>query len=325
VQYEAQLGHFIAQHPLTISCAQALIQACWRYFQVRARWTAKSPSQQPLEFGRLLQRCSLPLTDKYTGRVGEGVAQIRRVYQGQANVREMMAHLWAFNTKHFCADLVGPEKLPDALSIAHEAGLNTAEIEAMIAEAVAYNGISSNESALDPKDDFVKMPWHPVRQLQEATRLPNPLAENGDIWSRQTRRQFVSEGGIFSPMELRLKSGLGAVYVPWLDARRQWLPNETHPFVKTARQAQLPLGTGLSGMTMQFIQLARILNVGPDEYVRLACLGYLLSTKSHSFYEIMAVGEFFGCEYEAGNYHILAPLSPQEIVRYCGVAPKIRP
>jgi hypothetical protein len=180
-KFEARLGHFIAQHPITIACAQELMHAALRYLKVRAGWSTTSITEQNIELEQLLQRCCLPLTDKYTGRMGHSLEHLWRVYRGQANVREMMAHLWAFTNKLFCFDVVGPDRVPEVLHIAHEAGLNVAEIQALIAQALRFKANGNNVAGLVPKDDFIKMPWHPVRQLQHATRLPNPIALTGAI------------------------------------------------------------------------------------------------------------------------------------------------
>ena len=45
--------------------------------------------------------------------------------------------------------------------------------------------------------------------------------------------------------------------------------------------------TGVSGVGMHVMHVAAVLNVNNISDVRLAALGYLMSTKAHSFHEVM--------------------------------------
>jgi hypothetical protein len=198
----------------------------------------------------------------------------------------------------------------------------------MILQACKFHGSCtridglSPVSELDPREDFIKMPWHKVRQEQNIMRLKNPMLKGESTWSTLTKEKFEAEGGVLSTMEKRLLNGLGADYVPWLDARKVWILDETHNFVKEAKQANVPLVTGISGFTVQIMQFARILNAGADVNARLACLGYLLPIKAHSFHEVMAAAKAFGCTYSGNSdYGEIEPLSACEIISACGLLP----
>jgi hypothetical protein len=70
------------------------------------------------------------------------------------------------------------------------------------------------------------------------------------------------------------------------------------------------------------MQFARILNAGADVNARLACLGYLLPIKAHSFHEVMAAAKAFGCTYSGNSdYGEIEPLSACEIISACGLLP----
>jgi hypothetical protein len=152
-----------------------------------------------------------------------------------------------------------------------------------------------------------------VRQEQNKMRIMKASFDDLQAWSRLTRTEFEAAGGLLSETEQQLCSKLGATYVPWLDGCNVWTLDEAHPFVQHARKAHLPLMTGISGFTVQIMQFAKLLNVGPDTHVRLVCLGYLLPIRSHSFHEIMSAAISFGCDYEEGNYQNLAPLVASEL------------
>lgn len=327
-KYEAKLGHFISQHQIAIACAQEMVRASMRYIDARVQTFADSPERQAVEVERLLKACGQQLDDQFAGRIGSSVENLSVVFSGHGNIRELVTHTWRFMNNVLCHDVVGKSRIPEALSIAKQAGLNVEEIERIIWQARKFHGSCRGLAQLtpinelNPREDFTKMPWHKVRQEQDIMRLKNLVLEGSSTWSTITREEFEAEGGVLSTTEKRLLNGLGADYVPWLDARKVWLLNRMHHFVKDAKKANIPLMTGISGFTMQIMQFARMLNVKPDANVRLACLGYLLPIKAHSFHEVMAAAQAFGCTYSGdGDYENIEPLSACEIVRACGLLP----
>ena len=136
--FEARLGHFIARHPIALSCARKMIKRARRYLTLRSAKFGGVTEAQNSEIASLLKKCCLPLTDQYTGRVGDSLEQLNRVFRGQANLRELMAHNWAFGNKLLCSDLVGKNRLPNVLHLAAEAGLNVIVLEEMIHAALAF-------------------------------------------------------------------------------------------------------------------------------------------------------------------------------------------
>lgn len=327
-KYEAKLGHFISQHQIAIGCAQQMVKAGMRYMYARAQALAVSPQRQEAEVEGLLKACGQPLDEQFAGRIGSSVENLSAVFRGDGNIRELVTHAWRFMNNVLCHDLVGKTWIPEALSIAKQANLNVEELEHMIWQARKFHrsctrmdGLSP-VSELDPREHFIKMPWHKVRQEQNIMRLKNPMLKGESIWSTVTKEEFEAEGGVLSTTEKRLLNGLGADYVPWLDARKVWLLDETHDFVKEAKQANIPLMTGISGFTVQIMQFARILNAGADVNARLVCLGYLLPIKAHSFHEVMAAAKAFGCTYSGNSdYGGIEPLSACEIISACGLLP----
>ena len=329
--YERRLGHFIVAHPRALSCARELIAATRRYLVARAELTATSRPRRRLEVRSLMRRCGRPLADPFAGRVGLDTERLSRLFAGDGHVRELMAHVWSFACNLLCHDLIGVRRFSSWRQAAAVAGYDLAVIETSLAQAKrAYRRRTGDSSGRvgepDAREDFLKMPWHPVRRAQRSTRLKGPQLDVTAAWSTMTRAEFEAVGGCFSPIERRLESGLGADFVPWLDASRVWSLDPSSRLVRWAHRAGVPLVTGLSGVTMQLLLIARALNVGPLVDVRLACLGYLLSTGAHSFHEVMAVAQAFGCPYRVPcDYLELAPLSRREIVRALGAEPPDRP
>lgn len=312
--YETRLGYFLARHPLAIACAQALIGQSLRYMQVRAQTFATS-KQQTIELERLILSCGQPLDEPFAGRIGMSVSDLARAFHGDGNIRELVTHTWRFMNNIFSQDFVGPNRIPEAFDIARKANFNIHEIQRMLWKArcfhahINHHESPSSVSQLNPKEDFLKMPWATVRQAQDQMRFPKTSVDHPSVWSHMTRAEFEAEGGVLSRVEQQLLSKRGKQYVPWMDGRNLWALDETHPFVRHARKANIPLMTGLSGFTLQTMQFARMLNVGPDLHTRLMCLGYLLPIQAHSFHEVMAAATSFGCVYQQDkHYQNLAPL-----------------
>lgn len=327
--YEVRLAHFLTRSSWAVRSAQRMIATARRYIEARAALSVARGPRRRIEVIQLLQRCGRPWDDPYAGRVGLGALRLSGVFSGRGNLRELMAHVWSFARNLLCHDLVGEHRHPRWPEIAASAGFDVAAIEVMIRRARAYREGRTRQGALgidelDAKKDFLDMPWHPLRRRQAAMRVASPGQKAR--WSTVTREEFAAMGGRLSAVENELSSGLGDELVPWIDAGKVWSLNESSSFVQEARRAGIPLVSGISGVTMQLLQIARLLNIGPPENVRLACLGYLMSTGAHSFHEVMAAAEPFGCAYDApGNYLNIPPLLGSEIVSVCGAAPLDRP
>lgn len=329
--YETRLAHFIASHPCALGSARRMIAAARSYIEARAELTAQSEHERRLEVTRLLRRCGRALDDPFTGRVGFAPEKLSSLFSGHGNLRELMAHVWSFASNLLCHDLVGARPFSRWPEAAESAGFDFTAIETMIRRAEEFHQRPAEEHPgarpeLDANRDFLKMPWHPVRHAQKRMRIRIAEQDVKSSWSTMTRAEFEAAGGMFSGAEAELTSGLGRQYVPWLDSSRIWSLEDSSRWVREASKAGIPLVSGISGVTMQLLQVARILNTGPLEDVRLACLGYLMSTGAHSFHEVMAAAETFGCAYDhPGDYLEIPPLSSREILRACGAAPRDRP
>ena len=312
---EVRLGHVIAQHPITLACAQAMARAALRYMQVRAERIPSFASSSTSALEQLILACGQPLDEPFAGRIGLSIEQLSPVFQGYGNVRELVTHTWRFMNNIFCHDVVGPNQIQEALLIAEQAGLNIAEIQQMTEHAQWLHASSlkcdrpSSTDQLNPKNDWIKMPWSKIRQAQERMRISKMPFDAPEAWSQITRDYFEAEGGCLSETEKRLQNPRGGAYIPWLDGRHLWTLDETDPFVRHARQAHIQLMTGISGFTAQIMQFCRILNPRSDIQARLVCLGYLLPIRAHSFHEVMSAAMPFGCNYnDDANYTSLQTL-----------------
>ncbi len=316
-RFERGLGHALADHPIASRSAGDMLQAANRYIEIRARALGRRRAAESRY--ALMRRCASPLESHFAGRVGDGEAELRCVFAGRGNLRESMAHLWLFVCRLLFEDLAGPDRLADGLKLAADAGYDIQLLRSMLDQALRRKSeISRHQSirlaSLDPYEDFGKMLWHPLRRQQENSRQACPTDAEEMIWSLQSRSDFVAEGGRFDSRERKLMNPLGNDLVPWMDPRRQWRPNPADAFVRASNAAAMPLATGLSGVTMQYLQFARILRMSSLLRVRVAVLGYLMSIKAHSFHEIMTTARYFGCPY-AGRleYHDLPPLKADEL------------
>lgn len=324
-KYEALLGHFLASHQVSLNLCKAMAQKSLKYMNLRVKYFAKTPIQEVNEFTWLYKIIAKPVDYPFSGRI-HNQEEFYNIFKGNGNIRELIANTWLFINNVFAVDLVGKKRISAVYELAEKSGFNMPEIEKMTAKALAYKSEQRNKKAtiddLDPKLDFVKMYWHEIRKIQVKSRIPHEYNKTNEIWSRTLKTEFEAEGGEFSPIEKRLNSKRGKEYVPWLDARFMWLPNSESQFVKAAWEKDIPLMTGLSGVTMQLFQIAYLLDIFEHEAIKTACLGYLLSTKAHSFHEIMMAAQYFNCRYDKWiDYLDIKTISENEIVTNCGYPP----
>lgn len=91
-------------------------------------------------------------------------------------------------------------------------------------------------------------------------------------------------------------------YMQGIDAN---LVLRDHPWIKGAREAEMPLKAGISGTTHRFLGLGTLLGVEDRPGMRLAMLGHLQAIEAHSLHEIC---DAIGMGPPAGQYLPFAPV-----------------
>ncbi|WP_188418897.1 eCIS core domain-containing protein [Oxalicibacterium solurbis] len=105
--------------------------------------------------------------------------------------------------------------------------------------------------------------------------------------------------------------------LPWEEGSARYKPNLNNDWTNEALNVlKMPVMTGPSGTTDRMYQALNFLGNPTDRYdFRLALLGWMLTSKDHSFHEIMAVAKTYGCEYIPGpkSYRSIRPLTEADL------------
>lgn len=287
-EFEIGLGHFLSTHERSLSAARQMARAAREYISVRT-----ATSKQEGTYAAILRRIQRPVALPFAGRA-HGMSHLHRILDGQGSVRELLSAAWLTMSHLVTEDLVGESRLENAIGILESAGFDVECVRDWIGRTIShYHGtchkLKFNDSklaVLDPYDLF-RLEWHSVRKLQLDSRMQffRTEALSRRVWSRMRKMEFLAEGGKLSCTESELVSPLGRNYIPWMDARRIFLPNPKSELVSHALKHSIPLVTGASGVAIQIMKFGEIMNVDARD-LRLALFGYLMSIKAHSFFEL---------------------------------------
>lgn len=318
-QFEVRLGHYLAAHPIALDISRRMAQASLRYLRARARRVSSDPRARRRALHVLFAKVMRPVALPFSGRTAN-IKEMFEVLSGNGSIRELQGSIWLVMAHVLAEDLVSAETNDEAMECACAAELDCHEIETWIQHARRYKDSAGDTGPLRPQEDLIFLPWHPIRQVQrESRQIFSRLHEKQRHWSMLDRARFLDEGGSFSPIEQRRRSPLGACKVPWLDARRFTRPNDASAFVRSAYSRGIPLCTGASGVATHIAQFARILQVKEADDVLLAALGYLMSTKAHSYYEILfSMQSHHPLEMLPYEFAILDRLDRSQVESACG-------
>ena len=277
--------------------------ACTRYLEARRAVLAKRPDRYARSEATLWHELinygqSFGRVDDWAGRIPEGPyqeARVRSLFNGGAgSLRELMNHLFKFNAVVLGRDLVGPDSLEEATIdlILTEARFDVEAVHSTIYQAKVHHGTrvgvvpveKQPRRAIDP-NDWYKCYWLDALKIQLQMRVFLDTSEL-DGWSRVTRQEFVAMGGVLSPLECELCSPLGHEYVPWQDGSRKLTVDRSHEWAAKAARCGWDIRTGVSGMSAQYHCWSLLCNEVDDVGCRVACLGYLVPTRAHSFAEV---------------------------------------
>ncbi|MNO51834.1 hypothetical protein D3C76_422370 [compost metagenome] len=281
--YEVALGNHLHLHPRVVEHSNHLSAACLSYLRARSCNCSE-------RFAHGMAKVASPIDLPFAGRV-QNIAELYRVLSGHGLVREQQCAIWRVFNQMIAADLVGPLRRPDALDIANQAGFDTAFLEQWLQDALRYSSARRQREVrleeLDPRLDFMRMDWHPIRQLQNETRLTySALHQRRRYWSLRLREAHKALGGTFSEVEHRLFSPLGRAYLPWMDTRRFFRANPQAPLVQQGMLAGIPFLTGVSGVGMHTHQFAKAMAIDDVVSTRLVAVAYLLPILQHSICEV---------------------------------------
>ena len=85
----------------------------------------------------------------------------------------------------------------------------------------------------------------------------------------------------------------GTTKLPWKPGGKFWKLDPKSEFVQTAQKMRVQVAAGLSGTTDRVMRAASLLGLKGTELedVLLACLGWMLPARDHSYYEILKAAE----------------------------------
>ncbi len=92
---------------------------------------------------------------------------------------------------------------------------------------------------------------------------------------------------------LELMKRHGTTKLPWKPGGKFWKLDPKSEFVQTAQKMRVQVAAGLSGTTDRVMRAASLLGLKGAELegVLLACLGWMLPARDHSYYEILKAAE----------------------------------
>jgi len=321
LRFEDRLGHYACGTSQSMNVARYLIGICLRYIDEKALHLAPRRRRAAFWYGEL-KKIMQPIPLPFAGRM-RNAREWMCVFRGQGNLRELLGTVWLFARNILSHDLVGRRSFPEAIEIGAQAGFDVSAVKGWIDDAIGHAGHDAVQ-ALDPKMDLFRMPWHRTNRLHHETCIiPSWPPPTSRFWSHQTRLDFIGSGGQFSAAENEYSGPAGKDKVPWLDARRYCQPNMEHPIVAAAARNSIPMRTGISRASMQLAHCGRLLAVENEAQLRFAIMGYLLSVRAHSLYEI-AVGlsrETVALEDICYDESLFERATWPEIGRNCGSFP----
>lgn len=108
--------------------------------------------------------------------------------------------------------------------------------------------------------------------------------------------------------------------LPWEEGGTRYKPNLSNSWIKNAVEVlKMPVVSGPSGTTDRMFQAIKYLGVWNNPVVpvdfRMSLLGWMLTSRDHSFHEIMAVAKTYGLAYEGGPdcYKNITPMAEDEL------------
>lgn len=95
----------------------------------------------------------------------------------------------------------------------------------------------------------------------------------------------------------------------WVPGLRLIWYDQMSQYAEEARQLMVPVGGGRSGTTHSMLTAAKYLDIDLED-ARLACIGWMIPARDHTFYEIMIAAREFGLTYieGPGGYRLIPPL-----------------
>ncbi len=326
-QFEARLGQYAARHPVAVGTGRAMAAKAGDYMKEAAEVaefnTELATAKERLD--AMYAAAGSDATGTWAGRVSVDPEDLAAVFQGGGTLRESMTHVQNFGANVLGSHVVKPEFRAKALEIAEKADLNATAIRERQQAAQEFRDSGRNtdrhgeQNDVDGWNDFYGLNEDPILEQQGQMRTRAPRGT--DTSSTVTRGQFFADGGLTSEREDEHESALGAEFMPWGEGSKVWLVNVESEIVQDLG-GSVPLLAGISGTTARLMQMGINLGMSSQNDVRLACLGYLMPIRAHSFHEVMASAASFGTSYGGDcDYTAIAPLTPAGTRQACGPFP----
>ncbi len=234
-------------------------------------------------------------TQFYSGNIGSNPLAVKKVFT-EGNLREKM-FLLINAKKGFMSRIMSDpeifkrvnEKLPE------EAKLSDAHFGKRFSTDGNYAGLTDSV----PLRSKMKTP----EEIEEWKSVHNPTIKDADSKLRiplsiRERRHSTGEPIVKKEHEntkLRWSAGKAEI----IPTTSKDMPD--NPYIQAAEDMRFQLVAGVSGTSDQVMSIIQTLGMDSREdmfIARLACLGWVIDSKSHSAHEVMMAGRSFGLEYE---------------------------
>lgn len=173
--------------------------------------------------------------------------------------------------------------------------------------------------------DIFRDPGNPLDRKNfrtwEYTKGLREQQPEGERTSKRTVQDLENEGIGLSNREKKFMYGTdspaGDENLKWEEGGTYWKIKPEHKWVKKVQnKLHMPVIAGPSGTALRMFQIWEYLGKPVSaENLRLALLGWMLTSNDHSFHEIMLTCADYGLPYKGGQeaYHNIVPLSEDEL------------
>jgi len=219
--------------------------------------------------------------------------------------------------------------LSEQLALFHQnAGNNTELVKSIVAmrqaaQAWAVKDDEAEANILATAEGMALKKRLKIEQLQRqlnkvyssSTRTNNDLqVPDGDATLSDGEKEFIMEK--MPAYDLGGANYDDTAELPWEEGATRYVASTNNSWVNDAvTKLKMPVLTGPSGTTDRMFQALKYLGIydnGVNKYnFRYALLGWMLTSRDHSFHEIMAVAKTYNCNYEAGpdSYKHMQPIA----------------
>ncbi len=329
-QFEDALGNHAARHVRATGAADDLVT---RTQQLLQKWAQVHAAN----YDTLHRQAFGSKSTSSTGAAGDTAETIAEVIGG-GNFREKMTLIYNAITHKGLMDGVQQRVMNKLLtdtmeqdggagSIAAAAGLdghlNGADFDAARGrhKAITYNAARKETHHKDDGRDVDVTIREKAHASVRTDLTPNSLEAAGhvplsyremmvafgvtpaklDEWV-QAKYAKPAAGASAAEKAAAIKDNRGDTKLKWKPGMGMSIIRPDTDFASKARKLGMSVGAAASGTTDMVMQVGKALNVRAED-TRLACLGWMLPARDHTFHEIMMAAAPYGCAYEQDEAH----------------------